>query len=152
MKTFDDDDDDDDDYSIDEGVNDDDDDDDVRADQLFQTVTDLNDVSPSTSTDNYQHNDRSTKRKPSKTLSLGKPGKRICADSLNQENHQNKEELPYLKAFATMIDDLSKDVYQISKASKDLVVSVEKIDKKLNVLYENQKKIQRALTKRKVGI
>jgi hypothetical protein len=57
-----------------------------------------------------------------------------------------------LKPLLLSVADLAKDVYQSSKDIKSLVVSMDKSDKKLNVLYENQKKMQRALSKKKVKI
>ena len=149
MLTFDDNDDDDDEhFSIDEGDDDNDDD----NNRLFEPIADLNDVSPSTSTVNNRNNDQPTKRKLSKTsrTSVEKNAKRFSNKVSSSGNHQYKEEATFSNTFALSVDDLNKDVYQISKDFKYLVVLIERMDKKLNVLYENQKKMQRALAKRKV--
>jgi len=136
----------DDDFS--EGESDDD-------DQSSESVMDLDNSLPSTSTTNNRKIIRPSKRDLSRTSTTtprDKTIKRLCNGSLSLEDVGNKEVTVLLKTLLLSIDDLNKDAYQSSKDIKNLIVSVDKVDKKLNVLYENQKKIQRALTKKKVTI
>jgi hypothetical protein len=144
MLTFDDDD-----FSEEEGDDDNDD------DQSVGSIIGLDNLLPSTSTTNNRNNVRSSKRKLSKTstrTSLEKTAKRLCKNVSSSEDCGNKEGTMLLKTLLLSVDDLNKDAYQSSKDIKNLVVSVDKIDKKINIIYENQKKIQRALSKRKVKI
>ena len=137
----------DDDFS--EGESDDDD------DQPSESVMDLGISLPSTSTINNRKISRSSRGDLSRT-STTKPRdkgvKRLYNGSSSLEDAGNKELTVLLKTILLAIDDLNKDAYQSSKDMKKLIVSVDKIDKKLGVLYENQKKIQRALSKKKVTI
>jgi hypothetical protein len=136
----------DDDFS--EGESDDD-------DQSFESVVALDNSLPSTSTTNNRNNVRPSKRSLSKTSTttpLEKTTKRLRKNLTLSENSGDKEITMLLKTLLLSIDDLIKDTYQSSKDIKNLVVSVDKIDNKLNILYENQKKMQRALTKKKVKI
>ena len=131
----------DDDFS--EGESDDD-------DQSSESVMDFDISLPSTSTTNNRKISRPSRRdlsRASKTKPRDNPIKRLCNGSSLLEDAGNKELTVLLKTILFAIDDLNNDAYQSSKDTKKLIVSV---DKKLNVLYEKQKKIQRALTKKKV--
>ena len=121
--------------------------------QLSESVLDLDNTLPSTSTTTNQKSGRSSKGNLSTTSSVmprSKVVKRLCHGLQSLNDSGNKEVTVLLKTLLMSIDDLSKDVYQSSKDVKQLVVSAEKVDKKLNVIYDNQKKMQRALTKNKV--
>ncbi len=144
MLTFDDDD-----FSEEEGDDDNDD------DQSVGSIIGLDNLLPSTSTTNNRNNVRPSKRKLSKTstrTSLEKTAKRLGKNLSSSEDCGNKEGTMLLKTLLLSVDDLNKDTYQSSKDIKYLVASVDKVDKKINIVYENQKKIQRALSKKKVKI
>jgi hypothetical protein len=123
-------------------------------DQSIESMNDLDSLLPSTSTTDNRNNIRSSKRSSSKTSrkTFEKAAKRFCNNSSSSEDNINKEAVMLLKSLLLSFTDLAKDTYQSSKDIKNLVVSMDKIDKKLNILYENQKKMQRALSKKKVNI
>lgn len=137
----------DDDFSEEEN-DDDDDDDDIES---VEHVVDLDSLLPPTSATYNRDTTRPSKRSRSKASTrpaVEKSNKRLCSNSLPSDHDGNQ----LLKKLLISVDDLNKDVYQSSKDIKSLVVTVDKIDKKLNILYENQKRIQRALTKKKVRL
>jgi hypothetical protein len=55
-----------------------------------------------------------------------------------------------LKSLLRTNKDLAIDLNQSLREMKQLFVSVDKVDAKLNLIFENQKRIQRTLAKKKV--
>ena len=124
-------------------------------DQSGESIIGLDNLLPSTSTTNNRNNVRPSKKTSLKTstrTSVAKPAKRLCNNLSSSEDYGNKEGTMLLKTLLLSVDDLNKDAYQSSKDVKSLIVLVDKVDKKLDVLYDNQKKIQRALTRKNVKI
>lgn len=151
MLTFDDDDEDEEDFSEEEEEDGD------NIDPSSESVLGLQNLLPSSSTANNRNDVRSVKRKLSKIStdkSFQKPSKRSKDNlsSLEDNGSGSKEETMLLKRLVLMIDDYGKDLYQVCKNTNSLVVLLEKVDKKQDLLYENQKKMQRALAKKKVNI
>mgnify|MGYP006897129064 CR=1 FL=1 len=64
-------------------------------------------------------------------------------DKASSSDVDNKEVITLLKSLLLSNCDLSKDV-------KRLLVSIDKLDAKIDIIFENQRKMQRALAKRKV--
>lgn len=73
--------------------------------------------------------------------------KRSYNKSIPSKDNENEEILMFLKSSLLANADLSKDVNRSTKDLKHLIVSVEKLDAKMNILYENQKKIWFLLVK-----
>ncbi|CAF1032580.1 unnamed protein product [Adineta steineri] len=125
--------------------------------QSVESVLDLDSLLPSTSATNDRNNIRIPKRslpKTSKRTSHEKTAKRLCTKSSASTTNDsgNNEAIMLLKTLMLSVADLNKDMYQASKDIKNLLVSVDKVDKKINILYENQKKMQRALSKKKINV
>lgn len=131
------------------------DDDDADYDESIEQVDDVENLTPAATSirNGREDNIRPSKRSLSKSLArkpVDKTVKRSCTNISSLQDSGNKDGNHLLKKLLLSIDDLNKESYQSSKDVKNLVVSIEKIDKKLNILYENQKKMQRALSKKKV--
>jgi hypothetical protein len=134
----------------DEESDDDDEDDD---DQSSEEIIGLDNSSTSKSTTKNKKRNRPFKRNLSNssiTIARDKSYKRLCNKLSTSEDIGNKEIIMLLKTLLLTNNDLAGDMNELSKDVKNLMVMVEKIDHKLNVVYDNQKKMQRALTKRKV--
>ena len=136
--------------TFDDDCSDDENDDDKSCDEAMG----VHNSPPPTSATTYKNNIRPSKRPLSNsfiTKSREKPSKRLCNKLFPSENDGNKEIIMLLKTSLLSNQDLIKAMDQSSKVIKHLMVSVEKLDAKMNILFENQKKMQRALVKKKVS-
>jgi hypothetical protein len=123
-------------------------------DRSLEEIIALDNSSSSKSLTNKENNVRQSKRPlPNSftTTTREKPSKRLYNKLSPSEDSGKKEIIMLLKTLLLSNDDLIKNINKSSRDVKNLIVLVEKLDDKVNVLFENQKKMQRALTKRKVN-
>jgi hypothetical protein len=110
----------------------------------------LKSKSKSTNKDKLQQSKQSSSN-AAKTRSHEAISKPLCSKQLFPSNSDGREEIMVLlKSLVSTNKDLSKDTKQVLREIKQSSLLVEKVDAKVNLLFENQKKIQRVLAKRKV--
>lgn len=85
------------------------------------------------------------------TTTREKYNKRTCNRQVSFENCGNKEMMVLLKALLASDQDIITAMDRSLKDIRNLTVSVETLDSKMDALFENQKKMQRALAKKKVN-
>ncbi|CAF3287624.1 unnamed protein product [Rotaria socialis] len=95
-----------------------------------------------------QSSSNSTKLTSNKSITKQLCGKQLFPTS----NDENQEVETLLKSSIMTNKDLAKDMKQSLRDIKHLSTSVEKLDTKVHLIFENQKKIQRALAKRKINV
>ncbi|CAF3656564.1 unnamed protein product [Rotaria sp. Silwood1] len=96
---------------------------------------------------------KSQQSKQSSSYALKTTSKRLCNKQLfPSASDGNQEIVVLLKSLILTNKDLAKDMKLSLLDIKQLFVLVEKLDAKLNLIFENQKKIQRALAKRKINV
>ncbi|CAF0870289.1 unnamed protein product [Rotaria sordida] len=96
---------------------------------------------------------KSHQSKQSSSYALKTTSKRLCNKQLFPSGSDgNQEIVTLLKSLILTNKDLARDMKQSLLDIKQLFVLVEKLDAKLNLIFENQKKIQRALAKRKINV
>ncbi|CAF4902228.1 unnamed protein product [Rotaria magnacalcarata] len=120
-------------------------------DKSSEEVIDLDNSSLPISVTTDKNNTRPSKRPLSNSFNKTareKSSKRICNKLFPLEDGGNKEIVMLLKASLSLNQDVIKSVDQSSKDIKHMLVSMEKLDTKMNILFDNQKKMQRALIKK----
>ncbi|CAF4441990.1 unnamed protein product [Rotaria sp. Silwood2] len=88
-----------------------------------------------------------------KTTSHETTSKRLCNKQLFPSNSDGYQEIMVLLKSSILTNkDLARDMKLSLLDIKQLFVLIEKLDAKLNLIFDNQKKIQRALAKRKINV
>ncbi|CAF3342376.1 unnamed protein product [Rotaria socialis] len=79
--------------------------------------------------------------------------KQLCGKHLfPTSNDENQEAVTLLKSSIITNKDLVKDMKQSLRDMKQLSTSIDKLDAKVHLIFENQKKMQRTLAKRKNNV
>ncbi|CAF4111744.1 unnamed protein product [Rotaria magnacalcarata] len=147
------------DEDIDEDENEDEDESDDDNDSLEERVAISNSTASAKGSKSKQMNEvksRQSKQSSSNSTKLTSNKsitKQLCGKQLfPTSNDENQEVETLLKSSIMTNKDLAKDMKQSLRDIKHLSTSVEKLDTKVHLIFENQKKIQRALAKRKINV